>query len=90
MTEPGASRAYGIVVGGLYAALLAANLYLVWDWWRDTDQGRTTIERLRAKAAQCQGCARRKAKLQAAMNRMHWQADQILEGEDVEVEPEQP
>jgi hypothetical protein len=85
------------LVGGIYIALIAANLYLVFDWWADTEQGQSVIaawrarlDAVRAKAAECQGCARRKAKMRSAMNRMHWQARQILEGEDVETQPEQP
>lgn len=85
------------VVRGIYCALIAANLYLVFDWWRDTPQGEAMIERCQAriaeaklKAQECEGCARRKARLQAAMNRMHWQAERIVEGEDVPTQPEQP
>jgi hypothetical protein len=85
------------IVRLLYGGLIVANLYLVFDWWRDTDQGRSLMERFeakltaaRAKAAECEGCARRKAKLAAAMNRMHWQAERIVEGEDIETQPEAP
>lgn len=84
------------VVRSIYLGLIAANLYLVFDWWRDTDQGRDVLARLsarieaaKAKAQECEGCARRKAKLQAAVNRMHWQAERIVEGEDVETQPEE-
>lgn len=85
------------VVGGIYAALIAANIWIAFDWWRDTDQGRSVLERLDAritaaklKAQECEGCARRKASLKAAVNRMHFQAIQIVEGEDVPTQPEQP
>jgi len=84
-------------VRGTYAALIGANLWVMFDWWRDTDRGRATIERwkvsverLRTRAAECEGCARRKARLAAAMNRMHWQAERIVEGEDVPTQPETP
>jgi hypothetical protein len=90
-------RAYRWLVRSLYTALIAANLWLAFDWWRDTDQGQAMIERCQAriaeakvKAAECEGCARRRARLQAAMNRMHWQAERIIEGEDVPTQPEQP
>lgn len=94
-------HAYRWLVGGLYTALIAANLWLAFDWWRDTEQGRSVIERCqarieaaKAKAGECEGCARRKARLrsgfEAAANRMHWQARQIVEGEDVETQPETP
>ena len=79
----------------MYSALLVANLWIMFDWWRDTPQGEAVIakcqarlEAARVKAQECEGCARRKAKLQAAMNRMHWDAERIVQGEDVEVEPE--
>ena len=84
------------VLRGVYAVLIGANLWLAYDWWRDTPQGSATVERWRAriaaakeKAENCEGCARRRAKLQAAMNRMHWQAERIVEGEDVETQPEE-
>lgn len=41
-------------------------------------------------AAQCEGCAQRKAMLKRATGRMLWQARQIVEGEDVETQPEVP
>jgi hypothetical protein len=89
--------AYSWVVRSLYIGLLAANLYLVFDWWRDTPQGvevmarvQARVEAAKAKAENCEGCARRKAKLQAAVNRMHWQAERIVEGEDVPTQPEAP
>jgi hypothetical protein len=88
---------YRWVVRVLYTGLIAANLWIAFDWWRDTDQGRSVIERCaariaaaKAKAADCEGCARRRRKLEGAMNRMHWQARQIVEGEDVETQPETP
>ena len=93
-TEPRSTVA-SIIVGGLYAAVVGANLYLAWDWWQKTPDGAATIERWRAKietmkvkAQECEGCAKRKAALRGAMNRMHWQAERIVEGEDVETVPE--
>ena len=85
------------VVRSLYIGLLAANVWLVFDWWRDTEQGRSVIERCRqrieaakAKAENCEGCAHRKAWLQKQVNRVHWDAERIVEGADVETQPEQP
>jgi hypothetical protein len=85
------------VVRSLYVGLIAANLYLLFDWWAQTDQGRATVERWAAKieaakvkAQECEGCAQRKAWLRKQANRMHWQAEQIVAGEDVETQPEQP
>lgn len=78
------------VVRGIYAVLIGANLWIAFDWWRDTDQGRATIARAKAMAAQCEGCARRKAWLAAQTERMHRQARQIVEGDDAEVHPEPP
>ncbi len=83
--EP-ASRRW--VVQGIYAVLIGANLWIAFDWWRDTDQGRAMIDRAKAMAAGCEGCARRKATFRRATDRMHRQARQIVEGDDVETEPE--
>lgn len=89
-------RAYRWIVRTLYVTLLAANLYLVYDWYRETPEGQAMIARCRArvaalkkKAEECEGCAKRRAMLQAAVNRMHWQAERIVEGDEVETEPEQ-
>lgn len=86
-------RAYRLIVTGLYTVLIAANLYLAFDWWRDTDRGRAVMDkcaaqvaRIRARAAECEGCARRKAMLRAAVNRMHWEAERIVEGEGSDLE----
>ncbi len=78
------------IVGGIYAVLIGANVWLAWDWWRDTDQGRTLIAKAKAKAEACEGCAQRRARLRRATERMHLQARQIVEGEDVETQPEKP
>jgi hypothetical protein len=94
-TQTERSRIADLLVGGLYLVIIGANAWLAYDWWRETPQGEATIERLAArieavkvKAQECEGCAHRKAKLKAAMNRMHWQAERIVEGEDVETVPE--
>lgn len=85
------------VVRSLYIGLIAANLYLVFDWWRDTPQGQSVIERCqariaaaKAKAENCEGCAHRKAWLQKQVNRVHWQATQIVEEAAEPTQPEQP
>lgn len=94
-TEHLRSRAGDLIVGALYTAVVGANLALAYDWWRDTPNGvatiervRTKIEALKAKAQECEGCAKRKAALRGAMNRMHWQAERIVEGAEVETTPE--
>ena len=46
------------------------------------------VEALRTKAAECEGCARRKAAMKGMINRMHWDAERIVEGEDVETVPD--
>ena len=91
------SRAYTWTIRALYVSLIAANVWLVFDWWRETPQGTAYVERWRtrwadakAKAENCEGCARRKARLQAAINRMHWDAERIVEGQDVDTQPEGP
>lgn len=78
------------VVRSIYAVLIGANLWIAFDWWRDTEQGRAVIERAKAVAAECEGCAQRKAMLKRATQRMHRQAVQIVEGTDVESQPETP
>jgi hypothetical protein len=91
------SRAYRWTVRTLYLTLLAANVYLVFDWWKDTPEGQAMLARakaridaLKVKAQECEGCAKRKAMLQAAINRMQWDAERIVEGtDDVQTEPEQ-
>jgi hypothetical protein len=94
-TEPAAAveeyRTTGFdwLVRGLYVAAIAANLYLVWDWWSSTPEGEAMIAKVKAKAKECEGCAQRRALLHKAMNRMHFQAEQIVEGVDVETQPEQ-
>jgi hypothetical protein len=80
---------YRWVVRGVYAMLIGANLWIAFDWWRDTDQGRSVIERMRTFAAECEGCAQRKALLHRATERMHRQARQIVEG-GVETQPNGP
>jgi hypothetical protein len=88
-------RAWRWTVRVLYTTLVAAELWILFDWWRETPGGQEAlarcarqVERLKAKAQECEGCARRRAMLQSAINRMHWQATQIVEGEDVPTEPE--
>jgi hypothetical protein len=85
------------LVRALYTAAIAANLYLVFDWYRDTPSGQAFVTRCqeriaaaKARAENCDGCARRKAKLQAMVNRVHWDAERIVAGDDVETQPEQP
>ena len=76
------------MVRAMYAALIGANLWIAFDWWRGTDQGQALIERARKLAAGCEGCAKRKAMLKGATARMHRQARQIVEGEDIETQPD--
>jgi hypothetical protein len=89
------SRRGDILVSGLYAAVIGANLYLAFDWWRETPSGAATMERwqqkadaLKIRAQECEGCAKRKAVLKGAINRMHWDAERIVEGQDVPTVPE--
>lgn len=95
-TEEVDDRAWRWGVRVLYTALVCAELWILFDWWRDTPGGQVTLERWgrqleawKVKAQECEGCAKRRAMIQAAVNRMHWQAQQIVEGEDVPTEPDQ-
>jgi hypothetical protein len=79
----------------LYSTLIAAELWFLFDWWRETPGGqlalerwRRRLERLKLAAQECEGCAKRKAMIQGAINRMHWDAQRIVEGEDVPTQPE--
>jgi hypothetical protein len=85
------------LVRTIYIGLIAANLYLVFDWWRDTPQGAAAVERWRArieaakaKAENCEGCAKRKKWLQGQINRVHYQAEEIVTEAAETAEPEQP
>jgi hypothetical protein len=88
-------RAWRWTVRVLYTTLIAAELWVLFDWWRTTPAGQDTLARCRQRieaakrrAQECEGCAKRKAMLQAAVNRMHWQARQIVEEANEESEPE--
>jgi hypothetical protein len=93
--EPVEDRAWRWTVRALYTGLIAAELWVLFDWWRETPGGQLTLARwqaqlarLKVAAQECEGCAKRKAMLRAAVNRMHWQAERIIEGEDVPTQPE--
>jgi hypothetical protein len=84
------SKVADLIIGGIYMVVIGANAWLAYDWWRETPEGqivlgrlRGRLEALRAKAQECEGCAKRKAMLKGAINRMHWDAERIIEGEDV-------
>ena len=82
------------VVTGIYFGLIGANLWIAYDWWRDTEQGQAWLERAKAKAAACEGCARRKERLAALAARLHGdaihrEAREIIEG-GAEVHDEPP
>jgi hypothetical protein len=95
MEEVAPGRVWTWTVRGLYVGLIAANLWLAWDWWAQSESGQAAIERwsrrleeVKVKVQECEGCAQRKAKLTAAMNRMHWQAEKIVEEAAADTEPE--
>lgn len=71
----------------MYLALIGANLYVLYDANRDSPP----LVELRAKigaklaawrkaAEECEGCAKRKAALAAAANRVIYEATEIVEG----------
>jgi hypothetical protein len=93
--EPVEDRAWRWGVRALYTGLIAAEMWFLFDWWRETPGGQIALarwaarlERLKVAAQECEGCAKRRAMLQAAINRMHWQAERIVEGDDVPTQPE--
>jgi len=83
----------------LYSVAIGGNLLLAYGWWVSTPAG----ERFRAaaherpqpiitKLKECEGCARRREILQRSLGRMHWEAQRIVEGKEVETvsDPEVP
>ena len=88
-------RVWRWTVRVLYTTLIAAELWVLWDWWRDTPSGQETMARwqskvadVKAKAENCEGCAKRKAWFNRKLNRVHWDAMRIVEGEEVETVPD--
>jgi hypothetical protein len=72
----------------LLLGLIVADALVVYDAWRDTPAGQAFLARAQAKIKGCGGCARRRARLRQMVNRMHWDAERIVEGEDVPTIPE--
>lgn len=72
----------------LWALVLVGNALVAWDWYSQTEQGQAFMAAAQAKLKGCVGCARRREALKAKINRVHWDATQIVEGRDVETVPE--
>lgn len=79
--ETGIDRAYEWTVRVLYAALIAGNLLIAWDAWKDTPSGIELRAKVRARVTRvkdCADCRRRKAWLRDRAH-MLWQATEIVE-----------
>lgn len=66
----------------LWTALIIGNGFILFDAWRVTPQGQATLARWGEKAERiknCEGCAKRRQSLKAMVNRVHWDAEQIVE-----------
>lgn len=77
-----AEATYRWTIRAMYAGLLAANLYVLYDAYRDTVQMielRAKVARLLERMRECEGCQRRKERLAAMVNRVHWEAETIKE-----------
>lgn len=94
MDDSKADQAYEWGVRVLYAALIAGNLLLIWDAWKDTAAGIEFRAKMAARAERvrnCEGCARRREALRRATGRMMWDAAQTIEvGPDWDKESEHP
>lgn len=82
MDDPtGADRAYEWTMRLLYAALITAELALIWKAWSTTASGlewQAKIKHRLAHVKDCQPCAKRRAWLRDRA-RMLWQATEIVE-----------
>jgi hypothetical protein len=94
-TDEVSDRAWRWTVRVLYTTLIGLEIWILFDWWRETPNGQATLARwgrqleaLKLKAQDCEGCAKRRAMIEKAINRMHWQARQIVEEANEESEPE--
>jgi hypothetical protein len=80
--EPAAEVAYRWTVRGLYLTLIAANIYVLWDSYKDTPEALVMRARLRRRydaLKNCEECAGRREALRKAFNRVLFQAEQIVE-----------
>lgn len=87
LEEPAAApadTAYRWAVRALYLGLIAGNLFILWESYRDSPEYEVTAARIRRRLEalrNCEGCARRKAAIAAAANRLIFEAGEYLEAE---------
>lgn len=82
LEETVADRAYTWTVRLLYAGLIAGNLILIYDSWKDTPSGiewRAKLRGLWTRARDCEGCARRREWINRQVGHVLWQATEIVE-----------
>ena len=84
--ESRAELTYRWTIRALYLTLLAANLYIVWDAYADTAEMLVFRAKVRARVGpllerlrNCEGCARRKEFIERQLNKVTYQATQIVE-----------
>ena len=92
---PHVETRYRWVMPLFWTVVIVGNIVIVYDQWSSTPQGQATLDAWHArylarwdKIKNCGGCAKRKAKLAEMVNRVHWDAERIVEGEDVPTVPE--
>lgn len=76
------------VTWALYAGLIGVNAWLVYDAYPKPNPLSELVERVRTKAKGCEGCARRREALKGMRNRMLFDAERAVEGEDIETVPD--
>jgi hypothetical protein len=73
---------YRRVVRTLYLVALALNVWALWEVVKDSPEVQIEIAKAKAwfkrRFRDCEGCARRKAAIRAATNRMLYQATEIV------------
>ena len=81
MTEPGsgAERAYTWAVRALYVVGIAANLWLVWDQYRDTPEGRIFEARARKVVDPVVRELKRERELQRMARHVIFEAWQVVD-----------
>lgn len=80
--ETAADTVYTWTVRLLYIGLIAGNLILIYDSWKDTPSGiewRARVANRWLRIRDCQGCARRREWVNRQVGHVLWQATEIVE-----------
>jgi len=91
LVDSDAEQVFTWVLRGVYLAVVGAYFVVVYDLYKD----RPGIVNLRAKAAarwhqmqNCEGCAKRKAAIRRATNKMMFEATEVVETAAADTESE--